>query len=407
MRFYTTESLGLHQQLTPEGYLAVKDVPIARTGTMFYAAGEVPVSSVDGIIRIQRAAEDVFSPNTIASFEGKPVTIDHPNDDVNPGNWSELAKGLVTNVRRGAGLDDDCLVADLLITDAAAIELVKSGLREVSCGYDADYEEIQPGEGRQHNILGNHLALVEKGRCGPRCAIGDSMKKIKLLDKLRAAWKARDEKAFEETLAETETTNDDAESKKDDDKKKDDEKETHDALSKVLDAIKALDSRMSALETKDKKSKDDEVESAEEEDADSKKDDGAATADSAELASAAQDTLARAEVLAPGLHMPTVDAKEPGKFRDALCGLKRKALTQAFEGKYRDSIALFGNPEPFKTMTCDAIAHAFVGASEIVRRENNASSAQINTFDAGTNAKKVATAIGDINRRNAEFWKRT
>ncbi len=70
-------------------------------------------------------------------------------------------------------IEDDILLADLLITDKAAIESVRAGLREVSCGYDADYEQIEPGRGRQRNIIGNHVALVEKGRCGSRCAIGD------------------------------------------------------------------------------------------------------------------------------------------------------------------------------------------------------------------------------------------
>jgi hypothetical protein len=107
MRYYTTESLGPHQELTPEGYLLAKGVPIARTGTMLYAAGEVPVSAVNGLIKIDRSAEDVFAQAAIDSFEGKPITLDHPSVDVDPANWSKLAKGVVQNVRRGTGLEDD------------------------------------------------------------------------------------------------------------------------------------------------------------------------------------------------------------------------------------------------------------------------------------------------------------
>lgn len=67
----------------------------------------------------------------------------------------------------------DLLLGDLLITTEKGIELVKSGLREVSCGYDAQYEQIEKGKGRQKEIIGNHIALVTKGRAGGRCAIQD------------------------------------------------------------------------------------------------------------------------------------------------------------------------------------------------------------------------------------------
>jgi hypothetical protein len=46
-------------------------------------------------------------------------------------------------------------------------------MREVSAGYDAAYEQLGPGRARQYEIVGNHTALVERGRCGPACAIGD------------------------------------------------------------------------------------------------------------------------------------------------------------------------------------------------------------------------------------------
>jgi hypothetical protein len=62
----------------------------------------------------------------------------------------------------------------LLITTEKGIELVKAGLREVSCGYDAQYEQIEKGKGRQRDIIGNHVALVTKGRAGSRCTIQDN-----------------------------------------------------------------------------------------------------------------------------------------------------------------------------------------------------------------------------------------
>lgn len=173
----TVEQIGPKQALTPNGNLICYDVPIARVGWMLYRDGETPIQAdpSTGIARVYRGPEDLFNPQTIGSFMGVAVVDEHPEDgDVNPANWKELSHGFTTtNVRRGEGEEADVLLADLVITNRELIEAVKAGKREVSCGYDADYDQTGPGEGRQTNIIGNHVALVERGRCGPRCAIGD------------------------------------------------------------------------------------------------------------------------------------------------------------------------------------------------------------------------------------------
>jgi hypothetical protein len=427
MRFYTTEILSVNRHLTPEGYLLCKGVPIARTGTMLYAAGEVPVTAKDGVITIHRDSADVFSADTIKSFEGKPVTLGHPAVDVSPANWSSLAKGFLQDVRRGTGLEDEFLLADLLITDQQAIQQVRDGLRETSCGYDADYQELQPGLGRQTNIYGNHLALVERGRCGNRCAIGDNeMKKGKWLEKLRAAFTSRDEAQFDAALKEEPET--------DDGNRAAEAAKTTDALLKLNKSLESLDKRLGKLETRD---------AEEEEDDDDKDDDAPAdeteeekkerlakkkaakekaakekaakeaeekegkTGDSAALLTEAQDVFARAEILSPGVRLPTFDSKaKHGATLDSLCLLKRKALARAFDGAHRDAITPFlGSAPDFKTLTCDAIGGAFVGASEIVRRVNNAQSSNA-TFDGSKTAAVTAKSVSDINARNKEFWAR-
>jgi len=173
MRFYTTEQLSPRIAETPEGFLCCYDVAICRTGEMQYRDSEVPVTAKNGVVTIRRSEEEVFNDKTIASFLGKSITLDHPNTFVTPENWQTLAHGTIQNVRRGTGEQDDLLLADLLITTEKAIELVKAGLREVSCGYDAEYSEIEEGIGLQKDIIGNHLALVDKGRAGSRCRIND------------------------------------------------------------------------------------------------------------------------------------------------------------------------------------------------------------------------------------------
>lgn len=218
MRFYTVESIGRTRSLTPEGFLLCKDATLARTGTQLYGPGETPlqVSADNEYVRIERDPEEVFDPDTIASAQGKPVVNEHPIDedggrcDVTLDNWRDLAIGTILNARQGTGVDNDVLMADLLITDRDAIDLITvAGKRELSCGYDADYLDLGHGRGKQTNIRINHVALVDQGRCGPRCAIGDTAPRreeraMRLnLRAIRRAFRDGDEEALENELKKT------------------------------------------------------------------------------------------------------------------------------------------------------------------------------------------------------------
>lgn len=204
-KFYSVAKISERISETPEGFLVCEGVAITRAGDLMYSPSETPITPKGHATVITRTIEDIHDPATIASFEGKPVTINHPEDFVTPENWRELAVGVVQNVRPGEGEDADKLLADLLITDFEAISAVKSKrLREVSCGYEAEYIEEAPGRGRQENIIGNHVALVASGRCGSECAIFDHAPKEKkpmtMKEKLMGLFgKALDEAMPEET----------------------------------------------------------------------------------------------------------------------------------------------------------------------------------------------------------------
>ena len=178
-RYLITSELGPRRHKTPEGFLVCSGVPIARTGEYEYYANEGMSPGIEpdasGRIISRREPAEVFAPAALASFEGKPVTLGHPDvDEVTPDDWRQYAVGHVTNVRRGQGDDADKVIADLVISDAAAIDAINSGLREVSCGYDVTVEQVEPGVERQTHIRGNHVALVQAGRAGSECAIRDT-----------------------------------------------------------------------------------------------------------------------------------------------------------------------------------------------------------------------------------------
>lgn len=170
---YYGYTISPNQLETGEGFLICRNVPIARTGTQDYLGTEVgkpdrPVVTVD------RPAEEVFSPAAMASFEGKPFTDDHPPVMLNPDNVSAYEKGHVQNVRRGTGDFADFLIADIHVHDAATIQAIRDGKRQISCGYEVEYDESPDGKLTQRKIRGNHVALVPEGRAGAKAAIMDN-----------------------------------------------------------------------------------------------------------------------------------------------------------------------------------------------------------------------------------------
>lgn len=407
MQFYVPEKIGHKQSITPEGFLLCEDVAIARTGEMLYAHGETPVPvGKDGITRIQRDADEVFKPQFLNSFSGKPVTNDHPPEDVQPHNWRDYTIGITLNPRRGSGAQDDCIVADLLIYDQQGIRDVRSGKRDVSAGYKAQYDELSPGIGKQSNMKANHVALVDSGRCGPRCAIGDRnivhhqstgesvMKNTTWKDRissLRAIFATKDEGKIAAALSEVESAAHAENSVA--------ENELHVHVGGDRTADSALEQRVKGIEetmTGLKKSVEDfitkstatanvaqaadaaataELEGHLKEEAPAGVADKAAKAtDSMYLSDSFQETVALAEVLVPGIQVPAYDAKSAPKATfDAICGLRRKALELSYATADRAMIdSVNGNRAPdLAGLSCAAARTLFRNAAAVKKASNN------------------------------------
>ena len=164
-------------ETTPEGYLRCWST-IARTGVQNY-------TNSDGSVRREyRPASEVASPESLASFAGKAITLEHPPVLLDSANTKDYQIGF-----SGTEIvyDDGFVRAVMTITDAKAIEQIMRGdAKEVSAGYRVSYDST-PGvtesgeiyDGVQKGISGNHIAVVRRGRAGPQ---------VKLhLDRLDAA----------------------------------------------------------------------------------------------------------------------------------------------------------------------------------------------------------------------------
>lgn len=169
------------REMTADGYMVARNCTLARTGVQTYRAYELGLDA-DGmdpmrVIRLHRPAEEVFDPVSMASFESKPVTIDHPPVAVTADNWAKLAKGEGRDICRMG----DLMCSTLIIKSKDAIDAVQSGKNQLSNGYTFDLD-MTPGtthngqayDGVQRNIRGNHIAIVDAARCGSACRIADS-----------------------------------------------------------------------------------------------------------------------------------------------------------------------------------------------------------------------------------------
>lgn len=169
------------REMTADGYMVAKNSTLARTGVQQYRAYELGLDT-EGmdpmrVIRLHRPAEEVFDGQSMASFESKPITIDHPSDPVTADNWADLAKGEARDVARFG----EMMTATLIVKSKDAIDEIQSGKNQLSNGYTFDLD-MTPGtsaqgqayDGVQRNIRGNHIAIVDAARCGSACRIADS-----------------------------------------------------------------------------------------------------------------------------------------------------------------------------------------------------------------------------------------
>lgn len=435
MKYFTPTKISDNMYETPEGFLVCIGVPIARTGEMNYGEGETPLDADSkGKVVITRDESEVFRAETIASFEGKPLTITHPDEFVNPENWKHLAKGTIQNVRRGEGEFADSLIADILITDRVAIGLVKNGLREVSCGYEADYIQDEDGKGRQTNIIGNHLALVDQGRAGSDYKINDSFKgKVqmnkKFMEKLKARFGAKvidemeketsekaddsakqttpnsstgapatasDATAYDELkkmVGDLSTKIDGLMTAKDDGAADADKepKEPKEPKEKTGDEPASMEDRMKALEAAVAKMLENQAGAgdADEEEEETDDDDFEETT----MAGDTADAMSRAEILCPGI--------EKSK------NLKSEALKGAYKTKDGKRVidSLTGGSPDFKTP--EKVDSLFVSASEVIKimRAREQSNTKVSTYDGGESKSEPMTPER-MNEINAKHFKR-
>lgn len=183
MKIRDKATLSTRKEL-PNGFLRV-DAVLARTGIQLYSAGELGLTdrAASAVVRVWRPAAEVFRPESMASFAMVPLTDNHPADGVDVENAKDLVCGWTGDSPRR---DGDLMANPIVISSKDAIAKLDAGKVELSNGYDCelDWTEGVVPEGERdagqaydcvmRSIEGNHVALVDAGRCGADCRILDS-----------------------------------------------------------------------------------------------------------------------------------------------------------------------------------------------------------------------------------------
>lgn len=171
-RYTNAHSFSDNWRIDKDGFLSIT-ARVLADGVFNYSKEESPeATAIGGMIPHYIPAQE-FTAEALKTLEGKPVIIgDH--------DWrtsqNTLTDGMtVGNVAGAPRFEDRYIVADLLITDKAAIDkITNKELVEISAAYNADaYPQDGEHKGKrfsviQKNLRFNHILLlpVGHGRCG-------------------------------------------------------------------------------------------------------------------------------------------------------------------------------------------------------------------------------------------------
>ncbi|MCH1910658.1 DUF2213 domain-containing protein [Leptospira noguchii] len=154
----------------------IEDEAVLRCSLVLARVGVFPYTHSDGrIVREAKLPEELFSPETLASIPGRPITKNHPpisdNDGlINDTNYSLYAKGsLGDSVEvKGDGIWVNETIWDAKLKDS----LKRRDKVQISSGFRSKLDWT-PGtfRGQQYDVVQrdirfNHAAHVDKGRAG-------------------------------------------------------------------------------------------------------------------------------------------------------------------------------------------------------------------------------------------------
>jgi hypothetical protein len=172
------------------GWPEIAGNPISKVGVFPYRGSQLSGRDdidPDHIYFIYRPLVELQDVECLNSFKLIPFVDEHTMLGSGAGLTPAEEKGVHGVTGENVYIDEaGVLRANIKVFSQSLVDLIEQGKRELSCGYRCDFEWTSGTydgvhyDGVQRNLRGNHLALVESGRCGPDVAVLDSNEETKM-----------------------------------------------------------------------------------------------------------------------------------------------------------------------------------------------------------------------------------
>ena len=156
MKLFIKEKLTFNDSVIP--MKTYTDIAIARVGSQDYAESELKENGNPmKVVKVHRFNDEVLK--SAPKMDNIPIVENHPADFMDINKSHSKVIGVVTNSR----FKDGKVIADLIFYH-------KPKYNEFSVGYSAELN-FKDGKYYQSEITPNHLANLDKSRCGIICSL--------------------------------------------------------------------------------------------------------------------------------------------------------------------------------------------------------------------------------------------
>lgn len=144
----------------------------ARDGVLYYSGAELGMEPADKNFSVYRSPATIS--NAAMRMRGIPLTPDHvPLDSPAPSDGGFVSEANMVDAHDGETHTTIAVRGMLTLSDSMR-QLVESGRRELSLGYNADLVPHDTYDFEQKDIQPHHLATVDEARCGSMCTFLDA-----------------------------------------------------------------------------------------------------------------------------------------------------------------------------------------------------------------------------------------
>lgn len=171
----------------------IKNNPITKVGVFPYLGKQIsPECEPDKVYYVLRPKEELFKKETLNSLRLLPLVDNHTM--IGKDFTAPEEKGIDGVLGDDVSHDNDTIYNDLKLFSNKIKDEISNGKKELSLGYFCRYDK-QPGTYKgqrydfiQRDIIGNHLALVDKGRMGSDVRVYDSKDTMFAMDSFDIAF---------------------------------------------------------------------------------------------------------------------------------------------------------------------------------------------------------------------------